>query len=408
MSPKQKYIRLTTLSTAVYFISYVSRINLAAVMVTLISNGFAERTTVALALTVCSITYGLGQILSGWLGDHCKPQNVITAGFLLTGAMNLGVAFLSNPSYLAVLWGINGLAQACMWPPLLAILTSHFTQEEYSRSCVWVSWGSSFGTIAVYLLSPVLIRLGTFRLVFAVCGIAAVSMALIWSILYARHFAPMVSPSGKPQTAAAAADRPLPRQVFVLIGALMSAIILHGALRDGVSNWMPTLVSESFGLDSTSAIYTGVLLPVFAIVSIKAASWLYRKKIPNEVTASGAIFAVGFAAAALLHLFMGQNVVISALLLAVLVGCMHGVNFILVSMTPPWFASHGHLSLISGLLNCSTYVGSAISTYGIALLSDSLGWNGTTILWAILAAAGMMLCFLLRKSWQCFCLKSIS
>lgn len=405
MSPKNKYIRLTALATAVYFVSYISRINLAAVMVSLIGSGFAEKTTVALALTVCSVTYGLGQILSGWLGDHCKPQNVITMGFLLTGIMNLGVSLLQSPALLTILWAINGLAQACMWPPLLAVLTSHFTQDEYSRSCVWVSWGSSFGTIAVYLLSPALIRLGTFRLVFAVCGIAAFAMALIWSILYHRHFAAEAHFPIAHKSVSEHSSHPLPCRVLGLVGLIMLSIILHGALRDGVSNWMPTLVAESFGLDSSSAIYTGVLLPIFAIVSIKAASWLYRKKLPNELTASGAIFAVGFAAAACLHLVMGQNMVISALLLAVLVGCMHGVNFILVSMTPPWFSSYGHLSLISGLLNCSTYVGSAISTYGIALVSDSLGWSGTTILWAALAAAGTLLCFVLRTPWRRFCHK---
>jgi len=50
MTAKQQYIRLTALCTAVYFISYVSRINLAAVMVELIHSGFAEKTDVALAL----------------------------------------------------------------------------------------------------------------------------------------------------------------------------------------------------------------------------------------------------------------------------------------------------------------------------------------------------------------------
>ena len=114
MTAKQKYVQLTALAPAVYFTSSVSRINLAAVMVELIHSGFAENTAVALALTVCSITYGLGQILSGWLGDRYRPQNVIVAGFLLTASMNLGVSLLQNPVWLAVLWGINGLAQAFM------------------------------------------------------------------------------------------------------------------------------------------------------------------------------------------------------------------------------------------------------------------------------------------------------
>ena len=402
MTNKNQYVRLTALCTAVYFTSYVSRINLAAVMVELIQCGFAEKSAVALALTVCSITYGLGQIVSGWMGDRFRPQNVITAGFLLTASMNLGVAFLQDPALLAVLWAVNGFAQACMWPPLLAVLTSHFDQDEYSRACVWVSWGSSFGTIAVYALAPLLIRLGSFRTVFLCCGTAALVMALVWKVLYEKHFGTRtirkaVSVHTETQTA-----EKFNGGVLALMGSIMAGIVLHGALRDGVTNWMPTFVSESFGLDSSSAILTGVLLPVFAIVCIKVASWLYRRVLPNEVTASGAIFAVGAAASLLLTVFLEKSVLSTALLMALLVGCMHGVNFILVSMTPPHFRKYGHVSLVSGVLNCSTYLGSAVSTYGIALLSERMGWRGTSVLWAIMAGAGALICFAIAGKWQRF------
>lgn len=402
MTSRKHYIQLTALCTAVYFTSYVSRIDLAAVMVELIQCGFAEKSVVALALTVCSVTYGLGQIVSGWMGDRVKPQNVIAAGFLLTAAMNLAVAFLQDPALLAVLWAVNGFAQACMWPPLLAVLTSHFNQDEYSRACVWVSWGSSFGTIAVYALSPLLIRLGSFRTVFLCCGSAALVMALVWKVLYEKNFGHR--PTEK--TVRVHEETPVTKKfsggVFALMGSIMAGIILHGALRDGVTNWMPTFVCESFGLDSSSAILTGVLLPVFAIVSIKVASWLYRKVLPNEVTASGVIFAVGCLASLLLTVFMGKSVLSTALLMALLVGCMHGVNFILVSMTPPHFRRHGHVALVSGVLNCSTYLGSAISTYGIALLSERIGWHGTSVLWAVMAGAGALICFAITKKWHTF------
>ena len=159
----RNFTRLTFLCTAVYFVSYLSRINLAAVMVDLVHSGFTARQTAALALTLCSVAYGTGQILSGWLGDKFKPQNIILVGFLLTAAMNLGVSMLENARLLPVLWAINGLAQACMWPPLVAIMAVHLDQEAYSRACVWVNWGSAFATIAIYLGSPLLIRWGSFQ-----------------------------------------------------------------------------------------------------------------------------------------------------------------------------------------------------------------------------------------------------
>lgn len=70
MTLKQKYARLTVLCTAVYFTSYISRINLAAVIVELIQSGFTEKQVAALALTLCSVTYGVGHILISCLPNH--------------------------------------------------------------------------------------------------------------------------------------------------------------------------------------------------------------------------------------------------------------------------------------------------------------------------------------------------
>ena len=56
--------------------------------------------------------------------------------------------------------------------------------------------------------------------------------------------------------------------------------------------------------------------------------------------------------------------------------------------------------MVSGLLNSCTYVGSAISTYGIAKISENVGWNITIALWIGIALAGTILCFLGIRGWK--------
>lgn len=403
MTQKRKFILLTALCTGVYFTSYLSRINLAAVMVELIQSGFTGKQAGALALTVCSVTYGFGQLLSGWMGDRFRPKNIILLGFLLTASMNLGVSVLQNASLLPWLWAVNGFAQACMWPPLLAILSAQLSLEEYSRACVWVNQGSAFGTVFVYACSPLLIRQGSFRTVFAFSGIAALAMAAVWKICYDRFFGAL-TPDGARRDVLAQPERAeaFHRDALVLMGLLMASIVLQGALRDGVSNWMPTFVSESFGLDGSSAILTGVLLPIFQIPCTALASGLYRKRIPNETAAAGVIFLAGMLASGLLSLFMARSALMTALLMALLVGCMHGINYMLISMAPRQFRRFGRVSLVSGALNSCTYIGSAISTYGIALLSEKLGWQRTSLVWALIAAVGAVICLSISKRWNRF------
>ncbi len=405
LNSKKDITFLTLICSIVYFVSYVSRINLGAVLVEVIHSGYAPRSTAALALTVCSITYGAGQLVSGYLGDKFKPHNIIFTGFLVTATVNILVGTIGNGSVLVLLWAINGFAQSLMWPPLVKIMASKLDSEAYKKACVKVSWGSSCGTIGVYLFAPLFIKVYDVRLVFIVSGVLAVLTGIVWKCIYDRYkpFAiraiPSVSKTASEGTEKQSFEK-MTSPVFVLLFGLMVAILMQGALRDGVTNWAPTYISEMFNLDSTVSILTGVILPVFSILSFSAVSFINRRLIKNEIVCAGAIFFVGALSAILLRFFGGQNVVVSLVLLALLVGSMHGVNLILVCMTPASFARFGKVSFISGMINSCTYVGAAVSTYGIAVFTEKRGWDMTIILWAVVALLGTGICLASSKGWK--------
>jgi len=86
--------------------------------------------------------------------------------------------------------------------------------------------------------------------------------------------------------------------------------------------------------------------------------------------------------------------------MALLTGCMHGVNLMLICLLPPFVQRHGNVSTVSGVLNACTYVGSAISTYGIALLSEHAGWQVTALVWFLIAALGTGICVVCSKIWK--------
>ncbi len=398
---------LVILCSVVYFVSYVSRINLGTVLVEIIASGYALKTVAALALTACSITYGAGQLVSGYLGDKFKPQNIILIGFIITALMNLCVGTAGDGSILVLLWAINGFAQAFMWPPLVKILSNLLNDNDYKKACVRVSWGSSLGTVSMYLLAPVIIKFFDVRIVFIISGALAAIMAVVWKSVYEKYkpfkscsvVAPVTAPDkNEKNTSSVRFDKP----AIILLAFIMLAIMLQGSLRDGVTNWTPTYISEIFKLDSSVSILTGVILPIFSLLSFTFVSFINRKFIKNELTCAGVTFGVGAASAVLLLTLGSSNVAVSLLLLALLVGSMHGVNLILVCMIPAHFAKFGRVSFISGLINSCTYLGAAISTYGIAVFTDVFGWNKTIALWSVVAALGAIICIVFSKRWVTF------
>ena len=102
----------------------------------------------------------------------------------------------------------------------------------------------------------------------------------------------------------------------------------------------------------------------------------------------------------MLTLVCGSSPLASILCMALLTGAMHGVNLMLICMVPPFFQRHGSISTVSGILNSCTYVGSALSTYGIALLSEQAGWQATAFVWFAIAAVGCVICAVCAKIWK--------
>lgn len=183
---------------------------------------------------------------------------------------------------------------------------------------------------------------------------------------------------------------------------VMIAIVLQGMLRDGVTTWMPSLIADTYHMSNSVSILTGVALPLFGIICFRAAEGLYRLSPDNPVKCAGMIFGLGTISAVILYVTSGRNAALTVFCAALLTGCMHGVNLLLICMVPPYYKNRGGVSTISGLLNSCTYIGSSISTYGIAAVADRLGWQITVFAWIIIAAAGCITCFACVRPWKKF------
>ena len=393
----QKEIKkLTVLFMFTYMISYITRTNFGAIISEMVQATTFSKSMLSMSITGSFITYGTGQIISGVLGDKFSPKKLVSIGFVITVLMNLLIPFCMTPYQMLAVWCINGFAQSFMWPPIVKLMTTFFSDEDYSKATVTVSWGSSFGTIAVYLMAPILIFLSGWRAVFIFAAICGMIIIFVWN----RN-----CPSG---VAAKAAGAKVVQATGETVGrknvlftphmiCIMFAIVLQGMLRDGVTTWMPSYISETYNLSSIISILTGVVLPIFSIVCFRVTSELYQRKFKNPMICAGVIFGVGMLSALALLLFTGRSAACSVLFSALLTGCMHGVNLMLVCMLPAFFQKYGNVSTVSGVLNSCTYVGSAISTYGIAVISEAFSWKFTLFIWVMIAMLGTISCFIASR-----------
>lgn len=399
--------KIAYLLALVYFTSYCMRVNLAVMLVKICSEMQVEKSALAIVITGLTVAYGTGQVISGFLGDRIKPQHIIPAGLALAVACNVGIFFTSTIPAMTVIWSINGFAHALLWPPIVRLMSTHLSAEDYSFAAVRVNQGSSIATISLYLFCPLLLGFMQWRTIMLLCAAWGAVMIVLWFILYPRIFTKKKALEERVEVSALPKEQkvfPIPLYIFGAISLIMPSIMMQGMLRDGVTNWMPSFLLETFGLSEENSIVSTVILAIFTMVSYSAFSALQKRFFKNEVTCAAAIFGGSAIVCGILFLVNSlapaAALVPSLILMALTVAAMHGVNLMLIAIVPRRFVPFGKVSTYSGILNACTYVGAALSTYGFAALAETFDWNFTILTWVAISLVGALLCFFAARIWQ--------
>ena len=396
LSAKSDIRLLAFLAFLVNFASYLARINFAAVIVEFVQAENVAKSDASLITSVLFITYGAGQLISGFLGDRFSPRRLIFWGLLLAVTCNfLMPVFAPSIGVMAVLWGFNGLGHACMWPPLVKIMTCALRKEDYARMVPMIGVSSSCATILIFLLAPVLIGVSGWRAIFIFSGTAAFLAAFFWLISSGRLLKGMDFTQVEEKKTEVSTGGPsrYERSLMLLLPVIMITISLQGMLRDGISTWMPTLISESFQVESTVSILTGVALPLFHMMVSLMVYPILRRMNHNVFGCIVMFFAFVVGLTASLYLFGMHSMVMSLVLIALTNGLVNGINVLQTGYIPNLFKSSGKISFLAGLLNSATYVGSALSTYLFAVISEQHGWNATVLSWVAVSGAGLLLTY---------------
>lgn len=397
--------KLAWLFAYVYFASYVTRINFSAVIQEVVTDTGFEKSALSVILVCMSVTYGVGQIINGWIGDHIKPQNLIFIGLMTATTINTVFPFFSSSiPVMCVLWAINGFAQAMMWPPIIKIMVNTLDEVTYGEASVIVSLGSSFGTVAVYLTAPLIISLLSWKFVLFASAAVGLFSVILWGLIKDRTYDERIVKLPETPSASLTEKKTVsfPKEAVFPIVFIALAIIFQGMLRDGVTNWMPSLLSETFRMGNSASILCTVSLSLFSMVAFILAGAFYKRLFKNEVACAATIFVIAAVSALLLSLLFNFGAAFAILFMTLITGATHGVNLMLIGHVPKRFRKYGNISTISGAINSCTYVGSAIATYGIAKLSELYGWHTTVLIWFGITVLGTVCCLIATPKWKKF------
>ena len=401
--------RLFVMCWVAYCTIYFGRINYYAAMAGIVKEGLFTKSQAGLIGTVFFFCYGGGQFLSGLLADHLSPYRMILAGLTVSALSNFFMTTMNNYVVMALIWGINGLAQSMVWPPILNIISKVLSERVRERACLDIASTTPAGTFLTYFIAMILLKYESWKSVFYFAAAVLAVVSCLWGVLSVQASRTLGHGLEPKKTAAPGPNDSRHSDYFGRLllssGAIFIAIsvLFHGMLKDGVNSWVPTMMMESYKVSPSFSVFLTMFLPIINLGGAYAAAYLYKKRMrQNEMKVAALLFGVSIVPLFLL-LFIGRvSMGASMAMLALFTTIMLGFNYITITLLPIRFARHHRASTVSGLFNSITYIGCAISNFGFGFLSEKIGWQKTIGVWVLLAFLAVVLCLFSLKPWNSF------
>lgn len=224
-----------------YFSTYIGRLNFSASINEIIREQGYSMAQMGTVVTMFFVSYGIGQLINGFLGDRIPSKKMVFVGLLSTSILNLLMGMSSSYKTMAVLWMLNGIFQSMIWSPILQLISERLSVEKSTKVCVNLSSTVPAGTLVTYFLCSQIIQYLSWRWVFIVASGIILVIAILWWFIV-THLERYAQESGEYKvlplktreettqaTMTGYRNRIVVSMIFIAFGAM-----LHGILKDGI------------------------------------------------------------------------------------------------------------------------------------------------------------------------------
>ena len=334
------------------------------------------------------ITYAVGQLINGGIGNRVKAKFMICGGLAAAGICLLLIPSLADTfSAVYIAYGMMGFFLSMIYGPMTRVVAEN-TVPAYTTRCTLgytVSFflGSPVGGLLAAIMSWQNVFVTGSILLFVMGGVCYVA----FQRLEGRH---IIRYDHQPVGKKSNGLKPLLKR-GILLFAFIS--MLTGIMRTSVVFWMPTYLSQQLGFSpQRTALFFTIATFVMAANSFAAIflyEWLFHRNMEQAML-------VFFLVSALLFALMYQikNPVLNAVffILAVTASCCAAT--MLYSIYCPSLRDTGSVSFAAGFVDFASYVAAALSSMLFANAVSVIGWDGLIWIWFGLMVAGAVLILL--------------
>ncbi len=410
---KQLYLENQKLSSLVfiacffvYTASYIGKLNFSTVLPEIVGTGIFTKSEAGIIGSSFFVVYGFFQIVNGFLADKISPFKMIITGTFLSSISNILMTMQTTNTAMALVWAFNGFSLSLLWSAVLKISSTVINTELRAKACLNLSATLPVGSISIYILSAILIKYFNWKSVFLASSLILLIAVIFFTAVYFSakpHFTKVEIATVKSSQKNSETNKLFP--VLLASGAFMiiPAVIFHGTIKEGITTWVPTMITELYNTESSFSVFISIILPIVNLSGIYITNPIYKKMMKeNEVKT--VIFILSLILIPLILLLFIKNLplILSVLLLSLVTTALNIFNHMTISLVPVAFSKYGKTGTVSGIMNASAYLGCAFASYGFGIIADLKGWIGIIVIWLLLDALAIISSLLTVRKWSKF------
>ncbi len=376
-----------------YLISIVLKMVYSAEIVEIIA-AFpgATKASVGTGLTAYYFVYTAAQLIVAFIINKINIKAFMTVTTVLS-ALSFGAIYFSGELWqLYIILGLNGVFQSGVWGGVMYFVGKYVPREMAAFSSSLMSTGMALGTALAYGLSAFFVAVADWRWTFVFFAAISLVTLVIFLVFLKKIDAKSGAAHPEIDLPKEPEEKKLPVIPHGVHGSGMNAALIMliviaffaGCVYYSISNWVPSLLTEEYGMLSQYSMLLTIALPVCMMPGPIAASALCDRH--DNKYGVCAIFSAGAFIAVFVMCFLYNASLWLALVLSIaMLFCIRGVIQVICGYFPLVLKDRINSGVSSLMLNAGACLGAAIMPLLTGLIMDAYDWRQYYIFTAAIA-----------------------
>ncbi len=336
--------------------------------------------------------YAVGQFISGPFGDRFGARKIIIIGLSLSVVINLLIPSVSSILLMAVLMGINGLAQSTGWPNSMKTMSNWFSLNERGRMMAWWATNFQIGDFISTGLAAFIISFAVWREAFWIpaIGLGMVGLVFLWGQRNRPEDAglPSLTEYLKSESGADITnDEPTVDEEYTITEILKKVLWNKYIWNLGFSYfflkfvrytflfWLSTYLVHEIGFRPDSAGYMSIIFPLSGFFGTVAAGYSSDKFFSARRGPVSSIMLFLLVISIYGYSLFSGHPILGPLFLGFIGFNTFGTDTLISATAAMDFGSRKASSTTAGFINGLGSIGAALSGVLVAWISVELGWT---------------------------------